>query len=307
MEEINLISEKMYWGKVELPPPRLSPEEGALLLVYVASGMKRGKVVSPEGIELFRARGDVAESVMLLLPPRCELHAEWSGPETEAYGFGFRWPGLEFDIVKRRFMAGTPGGRRQKVGMVHRLTAQEVILLRPFTEWTSGNFFRRREVAGAELKARLIFPALLSFFVEIDAAMMRRYSASPLQQFEKLIEEEDHVVKLGEMAGKVGRSPRWIRGRFKAEYGLTPRDAKRENTLHQARFLIKETELPFKQIAWRLGMKSAAYFSYYIKRHTGLTPRQLRARKEGRGGGGDDGKGRKKGARPWAGAPFAGC
>lgn len=277
MDGITLISEKMFWGPLEPPPPVLSPEDGALLLVYVASGMKRGTVVSPEGIELFRARDGIAGSVMLLLPPHCELHAEWSAQETEAYGFGFTWQGLEFDLVKRRFMVEAPGRRRQKVGMVHRLTAQEVVLLRPFTEWTSGNFFRRREVAGAELKARLLFPALLSFFVEIDAAMMRRYSAPPLQQFEKLIEEEDHVVKLGEMAGKVGRSPRWIRGRFKAKYGLTPRDAKRDNTMHQARYLIGKSELPFKQIARRLGMKSAAYFSYYIKRHTGLTPKQLRS------------------------------
>ncbi len=86
-----------------------------------------------------------------------------------------------------------------------------------------------------------------------------------------------HRVKLGEMARELNHSPSWLRTRFKEATGATPRTVKQAQTLHLAKYYIRQTKLPFRQIALRLGMSSASYFSYYVRHHLGKTPRQLRA------------------------------
>ena len=86
-----------------------------------------------------------------------------------------------------------------------------------------------------------------------------------------------HRVKLGEMARELHHSPSWLRTRFEESIGVSPRTAKQAQTLHLAKYYIQQTKLPFRQIALRLGMSSASYFSYYVRHHLGKTPRQLRA------------------------------
>ncbi|WP_081474727.1 helix-turn-helix domain-containing protein [Cyclobacterium marinum] len=43
-----------------------------------------------------------------------------------------------------------------------------------------------------------------------------------------------------------------------------------------ARHELKFTDKPIKEIAYQLGFSSPDYFSYYLKKHTNLSPRQIR-------------------------------
>ncbi|MBQ6925204.1 MAG: helix-turn-helix transcriptional regulator, partial [Kiritimatiellae bacterium] len=124
--------------------------------------------------------------------------------------------------------------------------------------------------------AQLLFQALFSTFFALKG-VFATHEGDATEQLEKLIEMKGHRVKLGEMARELHHSPSWLRARFRVERGSTPGKAKQAQTLHLAQYYIQQTKLPFRQIALRLGMSSASYFSYYVRRHLGKTPRQLRA------------------------------
>ena len=58
--------------------------------------------------------------------------------------------------------------------------------------------------------------------------------------------------------------------------GLSASQLLTQRSLHAARCLLEQTDHPFNRIAAMLGFRSAAYFSRFVLRHTGLTPTGLR-------------------------------
>ena len=52
---------------------------------------------------------------------------------------------------------------------------------------------------------------------------------------------------------------------------------KTKQSLHLAQYYMLKTKMSFKTIALRLGFGSASYFTQFIRRETGKTPRDIRA------------------------------
>ena len=63
---------------------------------------------------------------------------------------------------------------------------------------------------------------------------------------------------------------------FKAHYGLSPSDYVSALRIEKIKSLLRDTDLPVGQIARRLGFEDAAYFSRFVSKHAGCSPRALR-------------------------------
>ena len=272
--EITFLEAHMHFKIPPFPTP-FTPPAGTFGVVYVASGLLSGSLHLPQGFTAYRAPGRIGEGVMLLVPPGAVFDAVFNEESMEAYRFLFSSDAIGLDSSGMRYVLALPEGGLLRLNLVHRLSAHEIVLFRPVTEWICKHYYART-VPGAHLRAQLLFQALFSTFFAIKGVFATHEGDAP-EQLEKLIEMKGHRVKLGEMARELNHSPSWLRTRFKEATGATPRTVKQAQTLHLAKYYIRQTKLPFRQIALRLGMSSASYFSYYVRRHLGKTPRQLRA------------------------------
>ncbi|MGJ8545333.1 MAG: AraC family transcriptional regulator [Sulfitobacter sp.] len=81
---------------------------------------------------------------------------------------------------------------------------------------------------------------------------------------------------MAEHAAALGVTPTHLTRAVKAATGKTAADILTERVLHAALSLLSGTPHPAKQIAQHLGFGSAAYFTRFIKHHTGHAPSALR-------------------------------
>lgn len=93
------------------------------------------------------------------------------------------------------------------------------------------------------------------------ARVVKQYRANPAMA--------DHAAALGVTATHLSRA-------CKSASGLSAAEIMSQASLHAARSLLSDTDHPIRHIADHLGFGSAAYFSRFIQRHTGQSPRTLR-------------------------------
>ena len=279
MPEIELLDARR-WYRSAPPETPFAPEGRDFLLLFVASGLRRGHLHLPDGRNPYRVPPQGAEGLLLLVPPGAEFQGVFAAVETEARAFSFRCPALRADDIRPRLLIDGPDGAVQAVDLVTRLPAYDVAILRPLSEDLASLAGSDRPW-GASLKAcGILFAILTWLFVGAESAV--GYQGSPGMSLEKLIEAGPRGTTLTEMARELGHSPNWLRRHFKNLIGCTPSNYKTRQTLHLARYYILRTRMPFKEICRRLGISSPSVFSRFIRQQTGKSPRALRA--EGRSG-----------------------
>ena len=158
--EIHLLEAHMYFHIPPFPTP-FTPPAGAFGVVYVASGLLSGALHLPQGLTAYRAPGRIGEGVMLLVPPGATFVSAFDEGCMEAYQFLFSCEAIGLDPTGLRYVLALPEGGSVRLGLVHRLTAHEVILFRPVTEWICKHQYAW-EVPGSRLRACLLFQALFS-------------------------------------------------------------------------------------------------------------------------------------------------
>lgn len=82
---------------------------------------------------------------------------------------------------------------------------------------------------------------------------------------------------MGAYAATLGVTATHLTRAVKAATGKTAADLLTERVLHEARRLLQETKEPAQNIARYLGFGSPAYFTRFIRQHTGSAPSQQRA------------------------------
>lgn len=263
-----------YW----LKPPIPTGAEGGddvFWLMCVVSGMKEGAFRLPDGKAVFAAKpGKICGSAMILLPPGSRADASFKKNETEAFSYFFRCSGLEYDAARARTLLHLPNGNLQRMQTVKPLGSHEVVTMRTLFENVVTTFWKGSE-AGAMVRAQLLFHGLFAQMFAIPFAR-EEYEYTVEKKLEKMIERDGHSVKLHQMAAETGHSLRWVRERFRREYGVNPSEIKAHQTLHLARWYIEKTKLPFKRVAERLGFSSPNYFTHFVRHHLGAPPRILR-------------------------------
>ncbi len=93
----------------------------------------------------------------------------------------------------------------------------------------------------------------------------------------RLVTNYASPADMGDHAAALGVTPTHLARVCRAETGTTAAKLLAQRQLHAARQLLSETDVPVLDIARHLGFGSAAYFTRFIKAHTGQPPTALRA------------------------------
>jgi AraC-like DNA-binding protein len=87
-------------------------------------------------------------------------------------------------------------------------------------------------------------------------------------------------IGVADLARAAGVSPARFSERFKRETGITPADFLRRQRCERARDLLRTSQLPVTDIAFRLGFRSSQHFACVFRKYTGQSPREYRAAAE---------------------------
>jgi AraC family transcriptional regulator of arabinose operon/AraC family transcriptional regulator len=79
-----------------------------------------------------------------------------------------------------------------------------------------------------------------------------------------------------EYLGRQGRSYDHQARLFKSTYGITPLQYVNSQRIERARNLLRDTELPVSQVAYRLGFGDVVYFNRLFRKVSGMTPGRFR-------------------------------
>lgn len=256
-------------------PPAVSAPKGRFLLIFVASGMKGATMRFTDGTTAFRASGRLYEAVMMIVPHGAVFESEFDKQTTEAYVFDFSCSGLRCNPFDYMFTLESSRGWSAIVSPVVQLTTYDISVLRPMAERIFKASFE--SVGSARhLRGCLFLQALLGHFLTATGA--RAYSEYPAGNFFKEVEARPRAFTVKAAAKRMGFTRAGVVKLFKAASGgISPMRFKTAQSLHLALYSILETKMPFSVIAARLGFSSQSYFTQFIKRNTGKTPRELRA------------------------------
>jgi len=65
---------------------------------------------------------------------------------------------------------------------------------------------------------------------------------------------------------------------FRDEFGISPLSYRDRLLIRRAKTLLEAGDIPVKEIALTLGFETAAYFSRFFKKQTGMTPMAYKSR-----------------------------
>ena len=96
------------------------------------------------------------------------------------------------------------------------------------------------------------------------------------QFFTLLRNESENITTVADAANKLNISPKHFSAICKQVTGRTATDIISENIVANATLLLKNPERSVKEVALKLGFANQSHFGTFIKRHTGMSPQQLR-------------------------------
>lgn len=98
-----------------------------------------------------------------------------------------------------------------------------------------------------------------------------------MKQVRRYLDEHvGQIVTIQELTELIYRSPDYLIKHFKKEIGMTPYQYLMKKKMTVAERLLRDTMLPVKEVAERLGYEDAHYFSGLFKKEKGVSPRQFR-------------------------------
>ncbi len=104
-----------------------------------------------------------------------------------------------------------------------------------------------------------------------------RYGDTLFQRFLELVNNQPLKNRTVEQyAADLCVSPKYLSAVCKKNSGKTAGQWIREHILEEIRYYLKQTDMPMKQIADRLGFTNPSFFGKYVKEHLGMTPMQYR-------------------------------
>ena len=125
------------------------------------------------------------------------------------------------------------------------------------------------------LAARIIVPLLAELHLFAEKKRRKKTAADAVQHYiESLPPGAPLETKV--LYQYSGRSVSQTIRIFKKEFGTTPYALFLERKLKTAKYLLKSTSSPVKEIALSLGWQNPSYFARYFKRRVGLTPSEYR-------------------------------
>lgn len=115
--------------------------------------------------------------------------------------------------------------------------------------------------------------------MEGSLSPLARTHSSWVEACRKQLDERfaDPLLNVSAIANELGLHRSTLFRAFLAAHGMTPSHYLQNLRLHHAMELLKQTELPIKEVAVRSGLAGANYLGRLITRLSGMSPRQFRA------------------------------
>lgn len=254
-------------GDIETPA-------GVFAIIWVAKGLANatlriGGVKSPIHIA-----GGFREGLLLLMPPESTLKANWVPELCEAVVAKFKCDALSYD-KKSGLAVIALDGDTQELDIKRMLPARNNSAIRSGAEsvlfLTSENMKK-----GTYLRATIGLWDMLAHLFIMQHEARAIHSLANIERLMKDIEAGDINTKIGELESGTKYSSVHIRNAFKERTGKTPHQHLAEHILGKATHLICHTDMKFKDISDKLGFFSQTYFTFFVRKHTGKTPRALR-------------------------------
>ena len=140
----------------------------------------------------------------------------------------------------------------------------------------------------SECKERSLNNLMLSAAYDIYN-MFRKRSMEPAKQLaynsaEQIFQNfcqmihtpEKRCRTVNDYADRLNITPKYFSSICKQVSGKTASEIINEETVSEARILLRDPERSIKQIAGQLGFANQSHFGTFMRRHTGLSPQQLR-------------------------------
>jgi AraC-like DNA-binding protein len=121
--------------------------------------------------------------------------------------------------------------------------------------------------------------AILLSALEGSLAPFAKSHSSWVEDCRKQLDERyaDPRLNINTIAHEIGLHRSTLFRAFLAAYGMTPSHYLQNLRLHHAMELLKQTELPIKEVAARSGLANANYLGRLIRRLSGTSPRHFRS------------------------------
>lgn len=88
----------------------------------------------------------------------------------------------------------------------------------------------------------------------------------------------DPSRKIADIAAACGVCESGLYGVFRRTYRETPNTVRQRVLCEQAKHLLVTTDLSVEEISERLSFSSSSYFRKVMRKHTGMTPGEIRRR-----------------------------
>ena len=96
------------------------------------------------------------------------------------------------------------------------------------------------------------------------------------RKFLQLLQENKQEREVQYFAEKIGLTPKYLSEICKQRSGKSASEWIAEVTMTEITRLLTTTNLSIKEMAYRLNFPNSSFFCQYVKKHTGLSPVQLR-------------------------------
>lgn len=222
-----------------------------LLLEYVIAG--RGKVYT-EGKTFYPKAGDV------YLLPMGSTHIYESDP------------GDPWEKIWMNLKGNLPASLASCYGLSHQILFQNAPLLPWFQRFLNLCRKEKKEPARIGEKAPFLVHELM---MELSKTLRdnRSGSTDPAESARQFLDSKIYSkATLEETAAAAGLSPSQLTRVFRKTYGQTPYQYLLERKLEAACLLLKNTNLPVQEIAWKLSFSDPQYFSNLFREKNGCPP-----------------------------------
>jgi AraC-like DNA-binding protein len=214
----------------------------------------------------------------------------------------FFHPGFDWEIIKEDFSVSSgfilyipknilnhPTFKNLHINEVRFFSSNEIpkINLTPGIEIRIQSILEMLdELLSTNLKHRedAILALLNTFFVYCDGKCNiksvitdNNAKSALVYKFKKSINQHIHQYhEVGYYASILNVSSKYLNECIKEVLGVSAKHLINEQLAMRSRYNLKFTDKTIKEVGYELGFSSPDYFSYFIKKHTGSTPSQLR-------------------------------
>lgn len=110
----------------------------------------------------------------------------------------------------------------------------------------------------------------------INQKSLAKYSTLIQKTVEYIMKNYNKKIDTEKLAAKCFIHPSHLARKFKQETGETITSYQQNFRINQAKFLLKNENLPIEEISWIVGYEDPSYFARVFKRRTGVTPTQYK-------------------------------